>query len=156
MLAATLLLAAAPTYWGQSAVREQNIIDPRWSELSHTDTEFVLPQYGSLDVWQKRCEHLRRKILWAAGLWPMPEKTPLRFHIFVNIEHEDYTVEKVYFESIPGLFVTGNLYRSRKTSPRSHPGVLNPHGHAKTGRLHDDKRSSMRNIPAVIDRRFLH
>lgn len=141
-LASLFILTVAPTCYSQSVAKDQTAVEPRWTELPHTDTEFVPRRYDSLDVWQKRREHLRRQILWAAGLWPIPEKTPLRARIFGRIEHDDYTLEKVYFESVPGLFVTGNLYRPRETSPHSHPGVLNPHGHAKTGRLHDDEIAS--------------
>lgn len=112
--------------------------DPRWSDLPHTDTEFVPRTYTTLAAWNERREHLRKQILWSAGLSPMPERTPLNARIFDRIEHDDYTVEKVSFESLPGLFVTGNLYRPRTTSPHGHPAVLNPHGHAATGRLHDD------------------
>jgi len=113
-------------------------LDSRWSEVPHTDTEFVPRRYSSLDEWNRRRGHLRKQILWAAGLWPMPVKTPLRARVFDRVERDGYTVEKVYFESLPGLFVTGNLYRPTKTSTGNHPGVLNPHGHSATGRLHDD------------------
>ena len=116
--------------------------DPRWNNLPHTDTEFVSRTYPTLADWTERREHLRRQILWSSGLWPMPERTPLNARISGRIEHDDYTVEKVAFESRPGLFVTGNLYRPKKPSPRGHPGVLNPHGHAATGRLHDDNVAS--------------
>ena len=44
----------------------------------------------------------------------MPTKTPLNAVIHGKIERPEYTVEKVYFESMPGFFVTGNLYRPKK------------------------------------------
>lgn len=116
--------------------------DPRWTNLPHTDTEFIPRTYATLADWTGRREHLRRQILWCAGLWPMPERTPLNARISGRIEHDDYTVENVAFESWPGFFVTGNLYRPKNPSPRGHPGVLNPHGHAATGRLHDNEVAS--------------
>jgi hypothetical protein len=60
------------------------------------------------------------------GLFPLPTKTPLNAVVHGRIEREDYTVEKVFFEAMPGFFVTGNLYRPRgKTGP--HPAVLCAH-----------------------------
>ena len=41
----------------------------------------------------------------------MPEKTPLNAVIHGKIERDGYTVEKVFFASHPGHYVTGNLYR---------------------------------------------
>ena len=78
--------------------------------------------------WQKRAEYLRQQVLIAAGLWPMPPKPELKAVIHGKVERDDYTVEKVFFQSHPGFYVTGNLYRPKgKTGP--FPGVLSPHGH---------------------------
>jgi len=72
----------------------------------------------------------------ALGLWPMPTSTPLNPVIHGKNDCGDYTIEKVYFESIPGFYVTGNLYRPKgKTGKR--PGVLSPHGHFPGGRFID-------------------
>ena len=53
--------------------------------------------------------------------------------VFDDIKHPDYVVSKVYFESLPGFFVTGNLYRPIGDGP--FPAVLSPHGHWANGRL---------------------
>ena len=53
--------------------------------------------------------------------------------VFDEIAHADYTVSKVYFESLPGFFVTGNLYRPIGAGP--FPAILSPHGHWTYGRL---------------------
>jgi dienelactone hydrolase len=83
-------------------------------------------------------------MLTGAGLLPSPEKTPLNAKAFGKIEREDYTIEKVYFESSPGFYVTGNLYRPRgKKGP--FPAILNPHGHWAHGRLENGELGS---IPA--------
>lgn len=53
-----------------------------------------------------------------------------------------YTVEKVYFESLPGLLVTGNLYRPRGGKD-PYPGILCPHGHWAKGRLENSQNVSV-------------
>jgi hypothetical protein len=77
---------------------------------------------------------VRRQILVAEGLWPMPTKTPLNAVIHGRIERPEYTVEKVFFESAPGFFVTGNLYRPKAAKGKV-PGVLFAHGHWANARL---------------------
>jgi dienelactone hydrolase len=89
---------------------------------------------SSLDAWAQRKEQVRRQILVAAGLWPMPTKTPLGAVIHGKIDRGEYTVEKVYFESAPGFYVTGNLYRPRNAKGKV-PAVLSAHGHARDARL---------------------
>jgi hypothetical protein len=42
--------------------------------------------------------------------------------------YEGYSVENIAFESIPGFFVTGNLYKPLKKQKKN-PAVLCPHGH---------------------------
>jgi dienelactone hydrolase len=92
--------------------------------------------YGDKAAWTARATYLRQQVLIAAGLWPMPEKTPLDPVIFGRVERDGYSVEKVYFQSYPGFFVTGNLYRpSGRAGP--FPAVLCPHGHWNNGRLYE-------------------
>ncbi len=69
-------------------------------------------------------EEIKRRVLVASGLWPMPEKTPLNAVIHGRIERDDYTVEKVFFESLPGHFVTGNLYLPKKHRGQDSRGHL--------------------------------
>ena len=89
---------------------------------------------SSLSEWDARKEQVRRQILVAEGLWPMPTKTPLNAVIHGKIDREGYTIEKVYFESAPGFFVTGNLYRPKNVKGKV-PGVMFAHGHWQDARL---------------------
>ncbi|HEY2574124.1 MAG TPA: acetylxylan esterase [Verrucomicrobiaceae bacterium] len=85
-------------------------------------------------AWDVRREDIKRRILVASGLWPMPEKTPLNPVIHGRIERDDYTIEKVFFESLPGNFVTGNLYLPKQHGAKI-PAVICPHGHWPNGRF---------------------
>ncbi len=115
-------------------------------------------KFNSLPRWQARASVLREQILSAAGLWPMPDKTPLRMHVFDRIDCEGYSVEKVYFESHPHFFCTGNLYRPRGNSHTPpFPGVLCPHGHWAYGRLeHNPGDDNGCSIPTLCLNLALH
>ncbi len=93
--------------------------------------------YTNSNQWWRQQADARNQILVSAGLWPLPTRTPLNAQISGRIERDGYTVEKVQFESFPGLFVAGNLYRPLgRKGP--FPAMLNPHGHSEFGRLTDD------------------
>ena len=84
--------------------------------------------YSTQAQWQQRAQRIREGILRGAELLPMPKKCPLNPIIHSRREHDGYTVENAAFESLPGVFVTGNLYRPTKgTGPFA--GILCPHGH---------------------------
>ena len=98
------------------------------------------PRYSSRDEWQLRAQELRTRVLASAGLMPLPDRTPLNAEIFGDITRADYIVSKVYFESLPGFFVTGNLYRPAGQGP--FPAILSPHGHWTYGRLENGATTS--------------
>jgi hypothetical protein len=99
---------------------------------THND-RLAAPRASSPEAWASRARYLREHVLATAGLLPMPERAPLKPVIFDPVAHTDYTVSKVYFESLPGFFVTGNLYRPAGDGP--FPAILSPHGHWTYGRL---------------------
>jgi dienelactone hydrolase len=104
-----------------------------------TDSPWGFPQMTSRADWESRAQAMRRTILFRAGLWPLPPRTPLNAQAFDRKDHTGFTVEKAYFESVPGFFVTGNLYRPRPAGTGAalgpFPAVLAPHGHSPYGRL---------------------
>jgi dienelactone hydrolase len=87
------------------------------------------------EAWEKRRQELKTQLQVALGLWPMPARGPVTATIHGPIKRDGYTIEKVSFASLPGHYVTGNLYRP--TGEGKHPAVLCPHGHWANGRLHD-------------------
>jgi dienelactone hydrolase len=88
------------------------------------------------EEWEARRREVREHLLVALGLWPLPEKTPLNPVIHGKIDRDEYTIEKVFFASLPGHYVSGNLYRPKNKSGKL-PGVLCPHGHWANGRFYD-------------------
>jgi dienelactone hydrolase len=107
--------------------------------LRTLDDRFTVPDYTASE-WPRRAAYLREHILASAGLLPMPEKAPLRPQVFGEQRREHYSVAKVYFESLPGFYVAGNLYRPTGTGP--FPAILSPHGHWQYGRLENTQLTS--------------
>lgn len=106
------------------------------------DHYYHFPRFDSKREWLERKMELRDHIKTSMGVQPVPPKTPLHTKIFDRIERDGYSVEKVYFESYPGFYVTGNLYRPLgKEGP--FPAVLSPHGHWGAGRLANEETGSV-------------
>jgi len=79
---------------------------------------------------------LRRKVLTMLGGLP-GRRTPLHPRITGNIPMHGFHIEKVIFESLPGVYVTALLYVPDDHQPGSgnkHPAVLVPAGHAANGK----------------------
>ncbi len=83
--------------------------------------------------WEARKPRLRREYFDMLGLWPLPEKTPLHATITGTVPRGDVVIEKMHFQSRPGLYVTGNLYRPKKIDGKL-PAILYVCGHAGRGR----------------------
>ncbi len=115
-------------------------IGARQAPFRTLDDRFAPPRLTTIDAWKTHAEYVRAHVLASAGLLPMPEKTPLRPVIFDELTRADYRIAKVYFESIPGFFVTGNLYRPLGNGP--FPAILSPHGHWTYGRLENTSLTS--------------
>lgn len=86
-------------------------------------------------AWEARRAALRRQVLVAAGLWPLPERPALQPVIHGAVEREGYTVAEVFFASLPGHYVSGNLYRPSAPADAPRAAVLSPHGHWHDGRF---------------------
>ena len=111
--------------------------DPRYGRMRLLgDRYHPWTPAGTKEAWEKQARAIRERVLVATGLWPMPPKEPFTPVIHGKIDRGDYTVEKVFFASMPGHYVTGNLYRPSKIVGKV-PGVLCPHGHWNNGRLYD-------------------
>jgi dienelactone hydrolase len=84
----------------------------------------------SAEAWTARRPELQRQLAEMLGLWPMPAKAPLEAQVKGQVERPDFVVEKVLYQSLPGLYVTGNLYRP-KAAPGRLPAILYVCGHSK-------------------------
>ncbi|MBO0700006.1 MAG: acetylxylan esterase, partial [Zavarzinella sp.] len=138
---AAVLAAVASAYSDDDPTRlfpdKSELRDVRLGQPKDLNGYFPFSPPRTREAWNDRAKQVRTQVLVATGLWPMPEKTPLKPVIHGKIERDGYTVEKVYFASMPGHYVTGNLYRPTGKGEGKRPGVLCPHGHWANGRFHD-------------------
>jgi pimeloyl-ACP methyl ester carboxylesterase len=79
-------------------------------------------------------DELRKKLLQMIGGLPA-QKTELHARITGKIEMDGFTIEKLIFESLPGVYVTALVYVPNDHSRKS-PAVLVPAGHATNGKIH--------------------
>lgn len=143
----TLLFTLSASNWLLAQIPSH---DARNLHSNGTNTDFsaevyrAWPPAGPLASWEKRKSDLRHQILLAAGLDPMPPRTPLNPRISGRIDGDGFTVDKVWLETMPGYFLAGNLYRP-KGQRGPFPGIVSPHGHWTNGRA---EQTELGNIPA--------
>ncbi|MFO0877184.1 MAG: prolyl oligopeptidase family serine peptidase [Gemmataceae bacterium] len=78
--------------------------------------------------WERLAPQMRRQFLEMMGLWPLPARTDLKATIVGTIDRPLFTIEKLHYQSLPGLYVTAHLYVPKKrTGPC--PAVLYVCGH---------------------------
>ncbi len=94
----------------------------------------------TLGEWKEKLPRLKREYMDMLGLWPIPEKTPLMATVTGQVEAHGVVVEKVHFQSKPGLYVTANVYhpspRMSNANPggRKYPAIVYVCGHSGKGR----------------------
>jgi dienelactone hydrolase len=87
-----------------------------------------LSEVKSATDWQRLQPIYRRQLREMLGLEPWPSSSALLAQSTGVVERDDLVVEKLHFQSMPGLYVTANLYRPKAvTDPL--PAVLYLCGH---------------------------
>lgn len=106
--------------------------DERLARYFQVETRRVadkcLAEIGSGEVWNARVPEYRRQLREMIGLDPLPERTPLNAVVEGTFEHEGFVVERIQFQSRPGLYVTANLYRPKEVKEPL-PTILYVCGH---------------------------
>jgi len=89
-----------------------------------------LADIKTLDDWKSQRAEFRRQYQEMLGLWPMPERTDLKPVVTGKLDHEEFTVEKLQFQALPGLYCTAALFLPKNfTQPA--PTILYECGHWK-------------------------
>jgi dienelactone hydrolase len=94
-----------------------------------------LTDLSTREAWEKKRPELRRQFLDMMGLDPLPPKTDLKATVTGTVDAGDYIVERLHFQSMPGLYVTANFYLpknsggSRPPLAKKLPTILYVCGH---------------------------
>ena len=147
LVSATIGQSAGPRVFPQGKVPQ----DRRLGDLTNLNGFFPFKVPSTKAAWEERASQLRLRVQVATGLWPLPERTPLNAVVHGRVERPGFTVEKVYFESVPEHFVTGLLFRPSGKKGKL-PAVLCPHGHG--GRLQDHGADGIRQFIVQGHERF--
>jgi dienelactone hydrolase len=84
----------------------------------------------SAEAWKARRPELQRQLREMLGLDPLPERTDLKVKVTGIVERTDFVIEKILYQSRPGLYVTANLYRPKEVKAPL-PAILYVCGHSK-------------------------
>lgn len=103
-----------------------------WAELDR-----IASQYKNVEEWEKRKVGLRSCFLEAAQLDHLPA-SPGTPPVRANFRKmDDYTIENIAIEILPGVWVNGSLYKPEKYKGKI-PVVLHPQGHWDKHRYRPD------------------
>ncbi len=80
--------------------------------------------------WERERVIAKQQLQEMLGLSPMPEKTDLKANITGRVDHEQFFVENLHYQSLPGLYVTANLYVPKNLTKKV-PAILYVCGHGQ-------------------------
>ncbi len=142
LVVTTFVLASF--FFNGPTVKAQGVISQLRQGHAQTPEEAALElkqfasTYRDLDGWKKRKAKIREGILRGADLWPLPEKTPLNTQFSNKRKYDGYSVQAVTFQSAPGFYMSGTLYRPIDVQG-SRAGILSAHGHG--GRFNENRQT---------------
>ena len=109
-------------YQTELAWRQDDKRRKRWASLK-TEKDLLQLQ-----------QEMRDRLLDMIGGLP-PKKTPLNSQITGRIQMRGFHIEKLIFESLPGVYVTALVY-SPDDGTKRYPAILVPSGHSENGKVH--------------------
>src|SRR5216683_5240156 len=109
--------------------RGQQMIETYFRHQVQQIADGCLTDIKTKEDWEKKRPELRRQFLEMIGLWPLPPRTDLNPVVTGKTEAEKFTIEKLHFQSVPGLYITANLYVPKNTKFPA-PAVLYVCGHS--------------------------
>src|SRR5205823_4442283 len=128
------VLASAQVLFAQAPKKEPREFLPapfdgycarRVAELSSADWQKGITR----ENWPAKRAEMRQQLQGMLGLDPWPARSELHPVITGTAPGEGYVVEKLQFQSLPGVYVTGDLYRPAEVE-HPLPTILYVCGHS--------------------------
>ena len=143
----------------QSNLHSEPPVEAKELPLKDLDGHFPFEPPASLDAWKARAEVVQRQVLVSQGLWPKPNMAKPAPVVHSTRAMDGYSISKVYFESLPGFYVTGSLFlpeskEADKGKAKKRPAVLCPHGHWIDGRFYHANDNEVAQLIATGAERF--
>ncbi len=129
LLSLALLLPAVRAAEPQTAPRANRQLADYFARQVANLESHPLAEPTSPAQWETTRTEMRRELAEMLGLDPMPERTPLKVEKTGEVKGDGFTVENMHYQSLPGLYVTANLYRPEKSEGRL-PAILYVCGHS--------------------------
>lgn len=127
LIAAGILFAACSYGNNETASVMQRVFD------ADRKADAAWEKCDTMEKFKARRAMLREKTI--ATLGGFPEKTPLNAKTFSVVKRDGYKIEKVAFESRPGIHVTALLYLPDSPEFKApYPGIILPCGHSANGK----------------------
>jgi hypothetical protein len=138
VLAALILVSVVAELPAAEPPPGRKMIDAYFRRQVKDISDACLGDVKTREDWEKKRPELRRQFLEMIGLDPLPPRTDLHATITGTIDADKFTIEKLHYQSVPGLYVTANLYVP-KNAKLPAPAILYLCGHGSSIR---DKVSS--------------
>jgi len=119
--------AQIPRTAGQPTPGDARLADYFRNETAALSSN-CLANIQALDDWKPKRAEYRQQLQEMLGLWPMPERMDLKPVVTGRITNDEFTVEKIYFQASPQLYVTASLFIPKNLSQPA-PAILYECGH---------------------------
>ncbi len=124
-----IALLTASAYTAEPDTRRGDaLLDAHFRYQTKQIADACLADVADRAGWERKRPELRRQFLDMMGLWPLPPRADLKPVVTGKVDTEHVVIEKLHFQSAPGLYVTGNLYVPKKATFPA-PGILYVCGH---------------------------
>jgi cephalosporin-C deacetylase-like acetyl esterase len=123
-----LLVAGSALAQNDADARRRMVVEYLKGTAASISARF-LDSVDSRESWEKQRPALKRQLLYMLGLDPLPARTPLQPRITGTVQGSKYRIEKIVFQSMPGLYVTANFYVPHQASAPM-PTILYVCGHS--------------------------